>query len=71
MLDVLIAALIYALVDILVICGLAWLLVYILGVVGLPEPPARAVVMVIWLIAGITCLLVLARVVLPALGPLS
>jgi hypothetical protein len=65
-----IAALIYALIYILLICGAAWLACYIIGVAGMPDPPARVVRLIIWVVAAVACLLVLLRVLLPALGPL-
>jgi hypothetical protein len=63
-------ALIYAIIYILIICGVAWLITYIVAYAGMPDPPARIVRMVVWLVAAIACLLVLLRVLAPALGPL-
>lgn len=65
-----IAALIYAVIYIVVICGVAWLITYVITFAGMPDPPARIVRMVVWLVAAIACLLVLLRVLVPALGPL-
>lgn len=59
-------ALILAVVYIVIVCIVAWVLVAVLGMAPLPPPIAGFLPVLIWAVAAIACLLILLRVLVPA-----
>lgn len=56
----------WALIHIAVAALIVWLVLYVLGEVGVPLP--AQVVKIIWIIFGLLCLIYLLRAVVPLMG---
>jgi hypothetical protein len=61
-----IESIIWFLITVCIIAGLLYLVLYVLGAVGVPIPPK--VVQIIWIIFMLVCLLLLLRLLLPLAG---
>lgn len=65
-----ILAFVYFLIALILICGAAWLVVYVTRVAGMPDPPRGAIVFVAWIVAGVGILLAFVYMVVPRLPAL-